>query len=390
MAAVHNWEIKQMDVVTAFLNPLLEEEVYMKKPKGYQSGGGVCRLQKALYGLRQAPRAWYMDFQHALESLGFSRSKFDSSLFCSPSILLLIWVDDILILGPSVPDIQRFKHCLNQRYKMTNIGCAKLFIGIEIVRNRPAQQLHIHQSSYIKSILNQYGLMNSNGCKTPWEPKQKLHTRNDTKEAGNTYLYQSQVGKIMYLMLGTQPDLAFSISTPGRFNSNPSTTHQAAVKHLLRYLKQTALHGLLYQPTNVSSVPQGFVDADWAGDSDTRRSTTGFCYTFNGAAISWKSRLQTTVALSSTEAEYMALSDAAKESIWLGRLFQEIPCLSRRLNLSSIVSPIALPLFVDNVGCIHLAGDPRFHDRTKHIDIRHHFIREVIEAGHLALIHINF
>jgi hypothetical protein len=185
--------------------------------------------------------------------------------------------------------------------------------------------------------------------------------------------YQSIVGKLMYAMIATRPDLAYTVSTLGKFAANPSPTHMAAVKRSLCYLKQTSTIGITYSGSSTSSESQltGFSDSDWAGDLDTRRSTTGYVYLCSGGAISWKSRRQPTVALSSTEAEYMATSEASKEAIWLRRLYNEIT------NTESFSNP--QQIYVDNNGAIEWTRNPKDHDRAKHIDIRYHFVRDAIE-----------
>ena len=190
------------------------------------------------------------------------------------------------------------------------------------------------------------------------------------------------VGKLMYAMLGTRPDLAYTVSALGRFSSDLSTKHAGALKRVLRYLRHTQYHGLVFQGMRSSNKEKveisGYSDSDWAGDIDTRWSTTGYTFVLGGAAISWKSRRQATVARSSTEVEYIAVTEAASEAIWLRRLFAELVSNSRLQQIN-----------VDNSGSISLAHNPKYHDRTKHIDVRHHFIREAIENGHVVLQYVR-
>ena len=286
MSAQYDWEIDQMDVVTAFLHPTISEDVYMSQPDGYQQrGDSVCKLNKALYGLKQAPRAWYTDIDQYLASIGFHRSIADSNLYVSPNALLLLWVDDILIFASSPSDSTRVKEQLSKQYKMKDLGAARIFIGLEIARNREKRQIHLHQQRYIESILKLVKMQQANGLSTPLDANVKLHADKGSQAAISTY--QSQVGKLMYAMLGTRPDLAYAISTLARFNACPTVTHATAVKRTLRYLSSTRFHGLLYKG---DSKLTGYCDSDWAGDLDTRRSTTGYVFLLANAAISWKSR----------------------------------------------------------------------------------------------------
>ena len=198
----------------------------------------------------------------------------------------------------------------------------------------------------------------------------------------DTTRYQSIVGKLMYAMIATRPDLAFAVSTLGRFNAAPNATHLEAAKKTLRYLRKTSNVGLVFSPTPSIDLI-GYCDSDWAGDLDSRRSTTGYAFLLSNGAISWKSRRQQTVALSSTEAEYMAVTDASKEGIWLRRLYNEIKLWNPTLHSQDQVQPQII--MVDNNGAIELAKNPKHHDRTKHIDIRHHFVREAIESKLIEL-----
>ena len=324
--------------------------------------------------MKQAPRAWYTDIDRYLASIGFHRSTADSNLYISPDVLLLLWVDDILIFASTKAASARVKKQLSNQYQMKDLGSARTFIGIEISRDRRARQITLCQHRYIDSILRLFKMHEAHGLSTPLDPNVKLRNDDDETSKSDTRLYQSQVGKLMYAMLGTRPDLAFTISTLARFNASPSNSHASAVKRTLRYLRSTRFHGLRYQGSTSQII--GYCDSDWAGDLDTRRSTSGYTFILANAAISWKSRRQPTVALSSTEAEYMAITDAAKEAIWIRRLYAEIT--GKKKILAQLIYP-------DNAGAKALAHNPKHHDRTKHIDIRYHYIRECIENSMVTL-----
>ena len=404
LAAVHNWDIWQMDVVTAFLHPKLDDDVYMELPEGYGltsdnhdnlSPGEcrrtyVCKLNKALYGLKQAPRAWYADIDSFLtKSLSFHRSVHDANLYMMHGLFLLLWVDDILLFSPSstvaISPIAHIKQQLSTKYRMKDLGEARLFIGIEIERDRHACTIRLHQRKYIEETLEMFSMTSCNGVNLPLDRSAKLVATSSSSSTAasedsrldndGTTKYMSIVGKLMYAMIATRPDLAFAVSTLGKFNSAPTAAHLGAAKKVLRYLRKTSNIGITYGTTAASSNDViGFSDSDWAGDLDTRRSTTGYVFLLSNGAISWKSKRQPTVALSSTEAEYMAITDASKEGIWLQRLFHEVS--------PHITTPAKTPapqrLLVDNNSAIELAKNPKHHDRTKHIDIRHHFIRDAV------------
>jgi hypothetical protein len=261
---------------------------------------------------------------------------------------------------------------------MKDLGDARFILGIKIHRDRSNRSLTISQGEYVRSVVAKFGLANSKRATyTPMNPGMKFtkvgllgdaeSPRVDSKQ------YQTVIGCIMYAMLGTRPDISFTISRLAQFNNDPREQHWNAVKQLLLYLATTADHGISYKYVEGVEDPQlvGFTDSDWANDQDSRRSTTGYVFCMAGGAISWKSRRQPTVALSTTEAEYMAACDATREAV------------SWRAFLSEIGFDVSTPttMFSDNQGCIALAKNPEHHARSKHIDIRHHYVREQVALG---------
>ena len=356
LAASHDWDIWQMDVVTAFLHPTIDENVYMELPEAYGESNGmpgaghakvgsgryVCKLKQALYGLKQAPRAWYSDIDKYLtQTLHFRRSELDANLYIMQDLHLLLWVDDILLFAlatspttsASDSPVQRVKGQLSTKYRMKDLGEAKSFIGIQIERDRPKLIVRLHQQKHIEGILDTFGMTACNGLNVPLDRSIKLISTASTESTelngDDITRYQSIVGKLIYAMIATRPDLAFAVSTLGRFNAAPNTSHLEAAKKTFRYLRRTSNVGLMYSPTSSNGKSNeliGFCDSDWAGDLDSRRSTTGYVFMISNGAISWKSRRQQTVALSSTEAEYMAVTDASKEGIWLRSLYRKLSC----------------------------------------------------------------
>jgi Reverse transcriptase (RNA-dependent DNA polymerase)/Integrase core domain/GAG-pre-integrase domain len=394
IAAKMDLEIHHMDVKTAFLNGIIDEEIYMEQPEGYEedlpeTGNNhnddrpvVCRLKKSIYGLKQSPRAWYSVLDTFLTSnnLNFKRAHSDHSLYINHELILfiIIYVDDILIFGKDPTLIANIKDKFHNAFSMTDLGPATRFLGLEIARDRQNLTITLHQNEYIKDILKRFNMSECKPVSTPMDPGTKL-TKADPTEVltpEDKTAYQSIVGSLMYTMLGTRPDIAYAVGSVSQFNSAPGVQHMTAVKRILRYLKGTAHYGLVYSPcTEDHDYLEGYSDANW-GSSEDRRSTGGFVFFLGSAAISWSSKKQPTVALSSTEAEYMAITQATKESIWLQRLINEISYPIDKITL----------LHADNQGCIALAKNPQFHARSKHIDIQHHFIREKVESEEIDLV----
>jgi transposase InsO family protein len=389
IAAQEDWEIHQMDVKSAFLHPKIEEEVYMAQPEGFQQGDLVCRLHKALYGLKQAPRAWYQEINAFLQGIGLRNSSADPNLYMDANNLLLLFVDDVLIFAKGVKPLSKLKHQLSERYDMTDLGSVQQFLGMQIYRDRASRTIQICQTTYSRKILSKFGMDKCNGITTPME--QLPLQNNDSAASPDTqHYYQSVSGSLMHAMLGTRPDLAYTVSTLSKFNSNPSDSHLIASKRALRYLQHTSNFGITYGGAGKHRSVTAFSDADWGNDKDTRRSVYGYVFLINGGAVSWKSKRQTVVALSSTEAEYMGYSEAAKEAIWLHRILAEIDQrtpIHQEEEQGKWGYPPAR-IYVDNQGGIDLASNPKYHDRTKHIDIRYHFIRDATQKGLVQLVHL--
>ena len=382
MAAHYDFEIQQMDVKTAFLNGDLDHDIYMTQPEGYVVPGQeqlVCKLRKSLYGLKQAGRAWYEKIDNVLRELGFIPLQSDPCIYVlirtNVAVFIALYVDDLLLLSNSMPALVKLKADLSQQFSMKDLGDVQYVLGIQIERNRAAHTLSISQGEYIRHVLERFGMTDCKPVATPLESSSKL-TKADSPAPGSATdaafvrLYQSAVGAIMYAMLGTRPDIAYAVTALSQFNSNPGQSHWSAVKHVLRYLCGTIDHKLTYGPvtaedfTSLSLPLHGYSDSDWGSDSDDRRSVTGYVFMLGGAAVSWQARKQTTVALSSVEAEYMAATQATKEAMWWRSVLVE---LGHRIDGPTVIHS-------DSQGSIALSKNPEHHARSKHIDIRHHFV----------------
>ncbi|GJW86542.1 putative RNA-directed DNA polymerase [Tanacetum coccineum] len=385
LAASLDLEVEQMDVKTAFLHGDLDKEIYMEQPEGFQvkgKEGYVCRLQKSLYGLKQAPRQWYKKFESVIGKQGYRKTSSDHCVFFQKFgdddfIILLLYVDDMLIVGKNIGRIAQLKRDLSKSFSMKDLGPAKQIIGIRIFRDRGAKKLHISQEQYIEKVLCRFNMDKAKVVSSPLTTNFKLTDKDCPSSKKNIEKmdrvpYASAVGSLMYAMVCTRPDLAHAVGVVSRFLSNPGKKHWEAVKWIFRYLRGTSKLGITFG--NGKPMLVGFTDSDMAGNKDNMKSTSGYLMTFAGGAVSWQSRLQKCVALSTTEAEYMAATEACKELLWLKRFLQELGFKKQRYAV-----------LCDNQSAIHLAKNSMFHKRTKHIDIRYHWIRDAIEDGMFEL-----
>jgi hypothetical protein len=351
IAAAEDLEIQQMDFIAAFLAGELEEEIYMEQPEGFSDGTDrVCLLNKSLYGLKQAARVWNQRIRKFLKDIGFTQTHADHCVYVNKDtgIILAMWVDDLLIFGKNMDQINELKAQLQGQFEMKDLGDLKYFLGIHVTRNREERSLTISQSAYIHQILERFRMKNCKPADTPMAAGCKL-----TKAAVGDLLvdekeYQSLVGSLMYAMTGTRPDLAYTVSQLSQYNAKPTAIHLTTAKRVLRYLKGHTDLGITYGNNDDSL--NGYCDADWGANED-RKSISGYLFMLGGGAISWSSKKQSTVALSSTEAEYIALMEATKESIWLQRLLSELGRADRDHRI----------MWEDNQGAIALALNPEYH-----------------------------
>jgi hypothetical protein len=381
MAAHEGWAVHHMDVKTAFLNGDLQEEVFVQQAPGFAQPGEehkVYKLHKALYGLHQAPRAWNEKLDEKMCVLGFEKCPSEHAIYCrgvgTERLVVGVYVDDLIITGSNNNSIKKFKTQMADIFKMSDLGLLTYYLGIEVKQD--AGGITLSQESYAKKILEKAGMEDCNPCEVPMQAKLKMSKESDTPLVDATE-FRSLVGSLRYLV-NTRPDLAFSVGYVSRFMEEPHEEHLAAVKHILRYIAGTSNLGLKYERKKGElSVLLGYSDSDLAGDVDSRKSTSGVIFFLGGSPISWQSTKQKVVALSSCEAEYIAAATAACQAVWLARLLAEVQ--------SSVVSkPV---IWVDNKSTISLVKNPVHHDRSKHIDIRYHFIRD---CAHKGLIEVRF
>jgi hypothetical protein len=389
IAAAFDLEVEQMDVKTTFLHGDLEEEIYMKQPEGFVVKGKnelVFKLKKSLYGLKQSPRMWYQKFDTYILELGFVRSRADHCVYSKQVgnhfIYVVLYVDDMLLVGNNMDVIKEVKSQLSSKFDMKDLGAANFILGMEIKRDRANRKLWLNQRKYVEMILQRFNMHGSKPVKVPIPIGVKLSVdqcpKTQEEEEDMFHVpYASAVGSWMYAMVCTRPDIAHAVGVLSRYMSKPGKEHWTAVKRVFRYLRGTTNYGLCYQGRpgldRVVDI-HGFVDADWAGDLDRRRSTSGYVFNLFGGAISWMSKRQAVVALSTTEAEYMAATHASKEAIWLQRLCSGIGLVQQAVRLDC-----------DSQSAIFLAKNPAYHSKTKHIDVQYHFVRDMVEEKKVLL-----
>jgi transposase InsO family protein len=367
LAVSLNWPLRQLDVKNAFLHGTLKEEVYMTQPQGYidpTHSDYVCKLQKSIYGLKQAPRAWFESFTTQLLHLGFIASSADSSLFIYKDnqviAYLLLYVDDIVLTSNTPSFLDHLIHQLNSIFDLKDLGSLHYFLGLQITRS--SSSLCITQSKYAQDLLTKHNMLDCKPASSPSCPNVRLSVH-DGDLLPDPHAYRSMVGALHYLTF-TRPDISFAVHQVCQYMSAPTTTHLAAAKRVLRYIRGTFNHGIEFTPGPLHlSV---YTDADWAGDPDDRRSTSGFLVYLGNNAITWSAKKQPTVSRSSTESEYRALAIASAETCWVRSLLQD-------LGIYLTDPPI---LWCDNVSALAIASNPVFHARTKHIEVDFHFVRE--------------
>ena len=387
IAAHYDYEIWQMDVKTAFLNGNLEEEVYMMQPEGFVSKNcpdKVCRLLRSIYGLKQASRSWNIRFDEAIRSYDFVKNEDEPCVYRKVSgsaiSFLVLYVDDILIIGNDIGMLSTIKAWLSRHFSMKDLGEASYILGIRIYRDRSKRMLGLSQSRYIETIVKRFGMENSKRGLIPMRHRISLSTSMSPKtpeERANMDMipYASAIWYIMYAMLCTRPDIAHALSVTSRYQADPGLEHWKAVKCILKYLRRTKDLLLVYGGNSLKV--EGYTDSSFQSDVDDSKSNSGYVYTLNGGAVCWKSSKQDTTADSTTEAEYIVASDAAKEGVWLKKFITDLGVVPD--------SEEPISLYCDNNGAIAQAKEPRSHQKSKHVLRRFHLIREIVTRGDVAV-----
>ena len=400
LAALEDMEVESVDISSAFLNGELDRDITMTvfeglpemrpelfpKPTKHLSDW-VLELNKALYGLKQSPRQWHKKLHSVMSEMGFERVQCDNSIWVfkkeSTRVIVPVYVDDMTIVARTKTDIGWVKTELRKRFKLRDLGPVSFLLGVHITRNRSSKSLSLSQRQCILDILSKIGMADYNPVSTPLDPSHKLSTlqspQTDAEAAEMRSIpYREAVGSLMYLAIATRPDIAYAVGVLSRFSSNPGMAHWKAVKHLFRYLQGTKDIKLTYAPDPLhKTLFTTYCDADYAGNPDSLRSTSGFVVKMGTGAVSWASRLQAMNTLSTTEAEYISAVSAAQEMLWLRNLFTELGF------------PVSgLPLFIDNMSALSVAKNPEHHGRMKHLDLRFYWLRDVVHSGAIDVLHV--
>ena len=392
LVAHFDLELQQMDVKTAFLNGDLEEEVYMKQPEGFSSSEGehlVCKLKKSIYGLKQASRQWYLKFHDVISSFGFEENIMDQCIYQkvsgSKTCFIILYVDDILLASNDKGLLHEVKQFLSKNFEMKDMGDASYVIGIKIDRDRYRYILGLSQETYINKVLERFRMKDCSPSVAPIVKGDRFHLnqcpKNDfEREQMSNIPYASAVGSLMYAQVCTRPDIAFAVGMLGRYQSNPGMDHWRAAKKVMRYLKGTKDYMLMYRRTDSLEVV-GYVDSDFAGCVDSRKSTSGYIFMLAGGAVSWKSVKQSLTATSTMEAEFVSCFEATSHGVWMKSFISGL-----RL-VDSISRP--LRIYCDNSAAVFLAKNNKSGSRSKHIDIKYLAIRERIKENKVVIQHIS-
>ena len=352
----------------------------MSLPPGFGRKGEtrVCKLHKSLYGLKQASRQWFIKLSTALKTAGFHQSLSDYSLFVRSHqgnfLALLIYVDDVILAGNNLQDIEDTKLLLSKQFKLKDLGKLKYFLGIEVARSQHG--ISLSQRKYALEILEDSGFLGVKPSQSPLEQNISL-TQSDGALLEDGSIYRRLVGRLIYLTI-TRPDLTYAVHILSQFMDKPRQPHLEAAHKVLKYIKRTPGQGILL-PSTGSLQLQAFCDADWTRCRDTRRSVTGYCILLGNAPVSWKTKKQTTISRSSAVAEYRSMATTCCEITWLKNILKDL----------KIDHGHPVTLFCDNQAAMHIASNPVFHERTKHIEIDCHLIREKIQEGIIQTTYIR-
>ncbi|KAK9114554.1 hypothetical protein Syun_021351 [Stephania yunnanensis] len=378
-ACYNGFLLYQMDVKSAFLNGFINEEVYVEQPPGFEDHehpGHVYHLQKALYGLRQAPRVWYDRLSAFLLEKGFKKGTLDPTLFIliekHDMLLVQIYVDDIIFGSSNTSLCNEFSSLMTNEFEMSMMGELTYFLGLQIKQSKHG--IFINQAKYVRDMSKKFKFENLKACDTPSSSTIKM----DKDQVGKPIdpkLYRGMIGSLLYLT-ASRPDITFSVCLCARFQSDPKESHLKCVKRIFRYLSGTQDLGLWFNKTKSFEL-RSFVDSDYAGSLVDRKSTSGFCHLLGNSLISWFSKKQNSVALSTAEAEYVSAGSCCAQVLYVKQQLEDYQILVG-----------CAEIYCDNTSAINISKNPVLRSRTKHIEIRHHFLRDHVQKGDVKLIHV--
>ena len=377
IAAAKDLDLYQFDVASAFLYGDLSEEIYLEQPEGFPTKENhVYRLHKCLYGLKQAGRVWNSKFDTLVTAFGLIPSIVDPCVYHfrkgNVFLFLCLWVDDGLVVCNTVDLVTNFFKYLKEHFEIKP-KIVNRFVGIDIMRDRSQRKLYLSQPAYAMDLLSVYNLKDCDPVSTPADTNSILTASKSDPDSVIGFPYRSAVGALIHLCV-TRPDLNYAVGQVAKYSANPNQSHVNAVKRILAYVKGTRNHGICFGSNNKNCLV-AFFDADHARDMDDRKSTTGYVILLNGGSVAWGSRRQQCVSLSTTEAEYVAACETARQVTWLRNILHDV----------GVIQEKATPLFCDNQGAIHLSKNPEDHKRTKHIDIQYHYVRKCQSEGTISV-----
>ncbi|KJX96367.1 retrovirus-related Pol polyprotein from transposon TNT 1-94 [Zymoseptoria brevis] len=374
------WKRRQVDVETAFLNPNLDKQIFIKPPEGAHlfkkdAHKYIIHVKKGLYGLKQAAALWHYDAVDTLQKLGLTRTVSDACLFQGKGILVLLHVDDFQIFGQSDHKIDKLIKGLEQKYTIKVVD-TNVFLGLYLKEGKDGS-MSVSQEHYSRDKLQGHGLSNAKSVKYPLdtllEPLQDEGTKEDYD------LFNKIIGELQHLSNHTRPDISFAVNHCARFLQNPGPLHVQAAKHIWRYVAGTIDKCLVYRKTKEQIQIEAFSDSDFAGDPSTSRSTSGMLFKIAGGPVVWRSQLQKEVVLSSTEAEYLSLTEATREVNWVRNLINELQPFTQAKSISTIL------IKVDNQSAISLVENHANSKRSRHVSLRNHYCREQHDKGSIKV-----
>ncbi|KAK4397129.1 Retrovirus-related Pol polyprotein from transposon RE1 [Sesamum angolense] len=379
ISAIFNWHIHRLDVNNAFLHGYLDEDIFMEAPEGFHvPTGHVCKLKRSLYGLKQASRQWNQEFTSKIASFGFIQSKHDYCLFTKHSgsdfLVLLLYVDDILLAGSSTDMITEVNVFLDKLFTIKDLGTAKYFLGLEIARS--SQGIIVTQATYTKDIVLDVGLEHARSTTTPLPPGIKFSCDAGAR-LNSPESYRRLVGRLLYLNF-TRPDISHATQQLSQFLQSPCQQHWDAALHLVRYLKGSLNKGLFYSAHSPLTL-KAYSDVDWASCVDSLRSLTSYCIFLGGSLVSWKTKKQNTVSRSTVEAEYRSMGITVCELAWIVYLLRDF----------GVQIPTPILFLCDSQAVLHIVANPVFHERTKHLEIDCHLVRDKFRERLIAPSHVS-
>lgn len=381
LSVEHNLQLRQLDVSTAFLNGTLDEEIYMEQPEMFVQEATkhkVCKLQKAIYGLKQSGRQWFKCIDAIILEFGLHRSNYDQCIYYVQSedtlMIVALYVDDIVIASNNQMMTKKFVKALQSKFDIQDLGVPQHCIGLEV--NVKPNEVSISQSGYIKQLVKKYGLENCKPVKIPMSANVKLEkdpNNEEEREKVDEKVYQELIGYLLYVALHSRPDIACAVNMLSQFSKDPRKQHYNAALQVIRYLSTTRNAAIIYKKN--SAPLMGFCDANWAQDINDRKSQTGFCFLLAGGAVTWESKKQKVVAHSSAEAEYIALTESAKEASYLSYILEELGLFNGK----------PIKIHTDSQSAQKMAEFGSHHSRTKHIHYKYHYIKDTIQNGVVEL-----